>query len=159
MFIGPQSPHHKIVIITTARCARRRQKALLWLVLAGASCCLLPFSVMSQYCSRCWHLLIVSLLQPRSLPPCHGWIFFFFLRMFCHHLFRIIVNTHFHAILAKNVNTFYCNFGNKMQQIVAKLKNKGTRQKKNVENSTLGLTPPYDRKCGKFSKKKKIKKV
>ena len=29
-------------------------------------------------------------------------------------------------------------------------------KKKNVENSTLGLPapPPYDRKCGKFSKKK-----
>ena len=35
------------------------------------------------------------------------------------------------------------------------------KKKKNVENSTLGLTPPpppYDRKCGKFSKKKKTKK-
>ena len=36
---------------------------------------------------------------------------------------------------------------------------KGTRQKKNVENSTLGSDPPpYDWKCWKFSKKK-LKKV
>ena len=33
------------------------------------------------------------------------------------------------------------------------------KKKKNVENSTLGLTPPpYAPKCGKFSKKKKLKK-
>ena len=99
MVIGPQSPHHKIVIITTARCFaegdKRHSYGWCWLVLAPI---LRDVSILVPVLTPADRLLTAA--QITAPMPWVDVDNLLFLPLFIPQYY----NTHFYAIFAKNVN-------------------------------------------------------